>query len=423
LDKRNNMKNKKIFFLGTVFILTVVYLFLRLNKFEERTTYHLDQGLHLLESWEMVKNRDIRLIGPMVSSKMFMDRGFFIGPQYYYVLGFLGIITKWNPILIDVILLVIELGFILYWVNWIREKYGISEALMVFGLLTFSRYFIIHSRFFWNPHFLLSLGILAMISLVKYIETSKIKYLWFLSGLWGLAFSFHYAAIFWGLPILILLLINKIFWKKQTFIVLPLGFILGDLPWFIFELRNNFYNIKTIWWVMSQAKSSSRMEPHYFVYPLVIFAIMALVWGLNKISKEKKKIALAIILIITISWFQLEVIKDYIPLEHPHGWTYKMAEEVVDKILVNNCPVNFNVASTTSGDTRAYDLRFLLTRSGCQPMNVDKYPEAKTLFLVAPENRLPETETVWEVSSLGKFEIKREENLSETIKFYELIRL
>lgn len=417
------MKNKKIFFFGTVFILTVVYLFLRLNKFEERTTYHLDQGLHLLESWEMVKNKDIRLIGPMVSSKTFMDRGFFIGPQYYYVLAVLGLITNWNPISIDIILLLSELVIILYFTFWIKKKYGITEALTVLSLLTFSRYFIIHSRFFWNPHFLLSWGILAIMALTNYVKTKKNKYLWVLGGLWGLAFSFHYAAVFWGLPILIILIINKKLWKKQTFIALPIGFVLGDLPWFVFELRNNFYNIKTMWWVMTQAKSSSRMEPHYFVYPLAIFAIVALVWGLNKISKEKKKIALAIILVITISWFQLEVIKDYIPLGHPHGWTYKMAEEVVDKILVNNCPVNFNVASTTSGDTRAYDLRFLLTAKGCKPMGVEEYPKAEKLFLVAPIDRPPETETVWEVSSLEKFKIEREEKLSEMIRFYELEKI
>jgi len=414
------MKGKNIFFIIGLIILTVVYLFLRLYKFEEKTTYHLDQGIHLLESWEMVKNKDWRLVGPMVTSKTFMDRGFFIGPQYYYVLAFLGTITSWNPTSIDILLLVSELGIILWFIFWIKKKYGRIEALTVFSLLTFSKYFIIHSRFFWNPHFLLSLGILAIMALTNYAKTGKNKYLWILGALWGLAFSFHYAAVFWGLPILMVLIINKKLWKKQTFIALPIGFVLGDLPWFVFELRNNFYNIKTILWVMTQAKNSGRMEPHYFVYPLAIFVIMALAWGLNKIKKEKKKICLAILLVISVSLFQVEIIRDYIPLGHPHGWTYKITKEVVNKILINGCPSDFNVASTTSGDTRAYDLRFLLTRKECQPMGVDKYPEAKTLFLIAPVDRPPETERVWEVSSLGKFKVNRQENMTGKIVFYEL---
>jgi hypothetical protein len=402
-------------------VLMIIYLFLRLNKFEERTTYHLDQGLHLLESWEMVTNKDIRLIGPMVSSKTFMDRGFFIGPQYYYVLAFLGIITKWNPIAIDVILLVIELGFILYWVNWIRKKYGVTEALMVFGILTFSRYFIIHSRFFWNPHFLLPLGIMAVIILDKYIKNNKIKYLLGFGFLWGLAFGFHYSAVFLGIPLLTILIKNKKLWNKNTFIYLPIGFILGDLPWFIFEIKHNFYNIRTVLWVMSQSTGGGKMEPHYFIYPLVVFGLLGLVVLINKIKKNK--ILASLILVIGISWLQVKLINDPIPLGHPIGWNYLIQKEVVNKILVNGCPKNFNIASTVSGDTRSYDLRFLLTRKGCEPMGVEEYPKAEKLFLVAPVDRPPEIETVWEVSSLGKFKVKREENLSKKIKFYELEKI
>ncbi len=417
------MKKRNIFYKFCLFVLVFLYLFLRLYKFQERTTYHLDQGLHLLESWEMVKNKDIRLIGPMVSSKTFMDRGFFIGPQYYYVLAFLGTITNWNPISIDIILLFLELGFILVLVNWVKNKFGSIEALTIFGLFTFSRFFIIHSRFFWNPHFLLPWSIMALIGLDKYIESRKIKYLIAVGFLWGLSFGFHYAAILWGLPILILLLINKIFKKKETFLALPLGFILGNLPWFVFELRNNFYNIKTIWWVMSQAKNSGKMELHYFVYPLGVFILISLVWCLNKILDKTKKIILAVGLILIISYFQIVTITNYVPLGHPNGWNYPIAKNIVEKILVNGCPEDFNVATTISGDTRAYDLRFLLIRSGCNPMGVDEYPEAKTLFLIAPVERPPETEKVWEVSSLEKFEIKRQEKISEKIVFWELQRL
>lgn len=412
MGKRDN------FFLIGVVILTVVYLFLRLNKFEERTTYHLDQGLHLLESREMVVNKDIRLIGPMVSSKTFMDRGFFIGPQYYYVLAFLGIITKWNPISIDVILLIIELGFILYFVDWIRKKYGKNEALIVFGLLTFSRYFIIHSRFFWNPHFLLPLGIMAGIILDKYIKKNKVKYLLGVGVLWGLAFSFHYSAVFWAIPLLILLLKTKKFWNKNTFIYLPIGFILGDLLWFVFEIRNNFYNIRTVLWVMSQAKNSGRMEPHYFAYPLIVFGLIAIANILSKI--KRKKILLGLVLVIGISWLQVKLINDPIPLGHPIGWNYLVEKEIVNKILSNGCPKNFNIASTISGDTRSYDLRFLLTAKGCQPMGVEEYPRAEKLFLIAPVNRPAETETVWEVSSLDKFKVNKQEKIAENIVFWEL---
>lgn len=415
------MKNKKIFFIVGLIILVGIYLFVRLNKFEERTTYHLDQGLHLLESWEMITNRDIRLIGPMVSSKTFMDRGFFIGPQYYYVLGFLGIMTKWNPIKIDLILLFLEFGFVLCFVDWIKKKFGSLEALMIFGLFTFSRYFIIHSRFFWNPHFLLPLGIIAVVILDKYLQTNKIKHILSFGFLWGLAFSFHYSAVFWVIPLLFLIIKNKKIWNKNTFIYLPIGFILGNLPWFVFELRNNFYNIKTILWVMNKSTNNGRLEPHYFIYPLVVFGLWGMVWLTNKINKNK--IAIILVLIFAISWVQTKIINDLIPLGHPVGWSYPLQKEVVNKILENGCPNNFNIASTVSGDTRSYDLRFLLTARSCSPMGVENYPNAEKLFLVAPSDRPPETETVWEVNSLGKFKINREEKITEKIVFYELEKM
>ena len=49
---------KKIYVI-LVGLLVVIYLFLRLDKFELKTTYHLDQGLHLLESFEMVKSKKL----------------------------------------------------------------------------------------------------------------------------------------------------------------------------------------------------------------------------------------------------------------------------------------------------------------------------------------------------------------------------
>ena len=133
--------------------------------------------------------------------------------------------------------------------------------------------------------------------------------------------------------------------------------------------------------------------------------------------------AIILILIFALSWVQTKVINDTIPLGHPVGWNYLTQKEVVNKILKNGCPNNFNIASTVSGDTRSYDLRFLLITKGCKPMGVEEYPNAEKLFLIAPIDRPSETETVWEVSVLGKFEVKREEILTEKIVFWELEKI
>ena len=397
---------KKIYII-LVGLLVVIYLFLRLDKFELKTTYHLDQGLHLLESFEMVKSKKIRLIGPMVSSKTFMDRGFFIGPQYYYVLAGLGMLTGWNPIRISIVLLLMELAFVLYFVYWLYRKYGPVESLMVLALITFSKYLIIHSRFFWNPHFLIPLSILAVISLDKYLQTKKIYYLAVVGFLWGLSFSFHYSAALWVIPLFLVLLKNDRLWKWEN-LVIVLFFLIGDLPWFLFEFRHNFYNIKTLIWVGLNSSTSGKMELHYFIQPLMVFLLVGLVSLFSKIKKYK--IVLAVGVVLSVSCLQILLIHDYIPLGYPIGWTYPLQKKVVAKILENGCPENYNVASTVSGDTRSYDIRFLLIAHGCPPLGVEDYPITKKLFLVAPASRPAREETVWEVSSLGKFKNIKKKN-------------
>ena len=104
------------------------------------------------------------------------------------------------------------------------------------------------------------------------------------------------------------------------------------------------------------------------------------------------------------------------------GWNYPTQLKVIDKILENGCPKNFNVATTNSGDTRAYDLRFLLKQKNCFPNPVDSYPYDKTLYLVAPVSRPPPTDTVWEVLSLRPFKIELTYSINKELVLYQLSR-
>jgi len=57
------------------------------------------------------------------------------------------------------------------------------------------------------------------------------------------------------------------------------------------------------------------------------------------------------------------------------------------------------------------------------PMDVDQYPKAEKLFLIAPIDRSLETEKVWEVTSLGKFKINQKIEISRDIILYELEKI
>jgi len=413
------VKNKNIFFIVGLIILAVVYLFLRLNKLEERMVFHMDQGLHLSESWQMVTKKDIQLIGPM-ASKTYLGKKFFVGANYYYILGVVGLIGQWNPLKITTIFIFLELGFYLFFIFFLKRKFNNFWSLIVFLFISISPYLIIHSRFFWNPHLLVPLSILVLYFGDKYLFKGKSKYLFLAAFFWGFGIACHYSAIFWGLFFVYLLVKLKQVRVIKSYLIMVMGFILGDLPWFIFELRHGFYNTKTMFYVFMNSNSGREITSHYFVFPLLVFIIFGLL-----LIKKNKKINGGILMTLLFGLFFIQIIiyKNYQPLDVVEGWNYPRQKEVINRILKNGCLKNFNVASTVGGDTRSYDLRFLLTTRSCFPMGVEEYPKTERLFLIAPINRPPETEKVWEVSSLDKYKVNRQEKLTEKIVFWDLSRI
>ena len=413
------MKKNKLFLVGLVLV-SVLYLFVRLYKLNELIGFRLDQGIHLLETKTMVDERKISLVGPMVTSKSFMGRNFFIGANYYYILAIVGLVSKWNPMNVTVIFIFLELISYLILIIFLKKKFNSFWALLTFLFVAISPYLIIHSRFFWNPHLLIPLSILVLLISDKYLVKKEIKYLFLAAFCWGFAFACHYSAVFWGLWFIFLLIKSKKIKNLRYYLAIVLGFILGNLPFFIFEIRHGFYNSKTIWYVFMNSASGSEMTSHYFIFPLLVFALVGLLQLMEKIKNRNIGNRFLIIIFLGLFLVQMKVFKNYAPLDVIDGWNYTQQQKVVELIIKDGCPKNFEVAATVQGDTRAYDLRYLLNLKKCEPMGVEEYPSVEKLFLVAPVDRSPETETVWEVSSLGKFKVEREEKLTEKIVFWEL---
>ena len=414
------MKNKKVIFIIGLVLISCLYLFIRLYRLNELIGFRLDQGIHLLETKTMFDSKKISLVGPMVTSKSFMGRNFFIGANYYYVLGIVGLIGQWNPLTITIIFILLELVFYLFFIGFLKRKFNLFLALLIFIFITVSPYLVIHSRFFWNPHLLIPLSILLLLTSEKYLLKKQIKYLFLMAFFWGFAFACHYSAVFWGLFFIFVLIKSKQFKKIKNYLIIISGFLLGDLPWFIFELRHGFYNIKTLFYIFTHSSTGGELTYHYFVFSLLIFGIFGILSLIIKFKNKNVGNIVLISLLVGLFLIQNKLFANYAPLDNISGWNYLEQQKVVDLIIKDGCPKNFNVAATIQGDTRAYDLRYLLNLKKCNPMVVGEYPKAEKLFLVAPKERLPETETVWEVSSLGKFKINQKINLNSNVDFYEL---
>jgi len=388
-------------------VISFFYLFLRIYNLESLITFHLDQGLQLNEAHQMIQNRHINLVGPMVTTKIFEGRGFFIGPFYTYSLAFLGIISQWNPLVVTFLLIIIEYLSLLLFINWLYKKNNKIPINILFIVIATTPFLIEHSRFFWNPHFLLPLSYL----LIYFLENKK----YFLSAIiLGLGFSFHYSAVLWGFPILYYLIKNHE--KIKKYLIFIPGFLIGDLPFFIFEIKHNFYNIRTMFLVFTNTNKAGEMSPYYFVFPFAAFIIFFL---LKTYYINKKIFYSLIFIIISFNIFYKIKLQEKIPIGMPKGWNYIVQNKIKNKIT-EKCPLNYNIATTISGDTRAYDMRYLLTTAKCPPMSVHDYPNSETIFLIAPSDRPPENESVWEISSFKPFKVTSKEIINDDIIFYRL---
>lgn len=400
----------KLYWLAIILV-SFSFFFLRFNQYTESFNFAMDQGVHLIESKSIIDNKNLTLIGPS-SSKTYQNRQFFTGPTYYYILATLGVMTSWNPLSLNAILVIIDFAFLLWFTLWLRRKFGDVVSITCFIIFALSKYFIFHHTFFWNPHFLFPLSICAVIFLDNFNKTNYKKWLYLFSFVFGTAFSFHYTAVFWIIPTLIIIFkkIKKLSFKD--YILNLLFFILGDLPFFIFELRHGFYNIKTAYLAFLHPQESG-LTSHYFVFPLIMFLIF-LVGSI--ISKSKNKIFLCTAMLTVFIILNIQYKTSTPP------FLYKDQLAVVNYIKNDNCLGKFNISQTLTGDSRAYNLRFLLSRVNCQPNQVETYPNSQIVYLVSKTDRPFESETIWEVTSGNKLSVLKKIEISQHINIYKLGR-
>lgn len=397
----NRLKVKKILF-GVVIIL--FFLGLRLYKIEERTNFSMDQGIFLLKSWEIWKNKELVLVGPP-ASPLVNGRNFFQGPLIYYSITLMGLIGNWDPLMMAVTMVFLTLvgGWFLYIV--IKEIWGKETAIIGFILLAFCPILVNYSNFLWNPNFLLLLTPIYLLMLARAGKTNK-KFWYGLAGVSGgiaLQFHFQFGPII-GVTLLVGFLLKKNWREFGWFLV---GLMLGYLPLIVFDIRNNGYNIRTIFeWLGSGQRDKTQLQWHYVLSYLVVLIIPVAI-SLNRVNKKIKWIIIGSFVLVSTVIIGLQ--------NNNNEWNLIAEKKVIDKILVNGCPKNFAVAETINGDTRAYDVRYLLTIRNCPPMGVEEYPKAKTLFLIAPPERPPKMEKVWEVSSLGKNNIREQTKINEKV--------
>ncbi|MCX6726686.1 MAG: hypothetical protein NTY75_02605 [Candidatus Shapirobacteria bacterium] len=399
-------------------LISLVYLSLRFYRLDSLVIFHTDQAIHLSEAKTILDRHQLPLLGP-ASSKTFMGRSFFVGPNYYYLLALIGIVSSWNPLVVTSYFIIIDFIFIVFFTIFIRYKFNSVYSLLTFLFLATSPYLVSSSWFFWNPHLLLPLSILVLFFLDHFILTHKLFFLFMASFFWGFAFSCHYSAVFWVLIFLYFLIHSRTIFNIKSIFLLLLGFSLGDLPFLVFEIRHQFYNFKTIFFIYTHSSVGDGLTYYYFIFPLLVFFLFIVLSLFSRIKSKQTTLLLFLFLITLFSW-QFSFSNGYHSQDNIKGWNYPDQLRTVNLILAAGCPQNFNVAATMQGDTRFYDFRYLLDLNNCHPNGIDSYPTSKIIYLVAPKSRTPEAETVWEIASFKPFTVSSVTEINSSLNLFRL---
>jgi hypothetical protein len=293
MDKSTIIKKRVI---KTLIILFLVgsFFFLRLYKIEQRVNFSMDQGMFLLKSWDIYQNKQITLIGP-TASPIVHGHQFFQGPLIYYSLVLVMLVSRWNPLTASYVLVFLNfLALIILFVSAkkiFNRKIAIATAIwFIFLPVTIN-----FSNFLWNPNFLLILTPFFIFLGMKSITTKK----WWQYLIWGIlggiCFQYHFQfGLILGFSFLFLIF-KKQNWKNIGWFIG--GGLIGYSPLIMFDLRNHFYNTKTILeWMRYGGDQKFNFQIYYFL-SLVPFVCLGLGWVMVKLKNKLVFIALILGLI------------------------------------------------------------------------------------------------------------------------------
>lgn len=286
-----------------IFILILIASFFRFYELEHRFLFEWDQERDANVVWEIVKEKNITLIGPRAVGAT----GFFLGPLWYYILAPFYFLTGMDPI--GAAIFASLAGIITTVALYLFSRYFFSEDV---ALLISMMWSVFSERLAWNPMLLPIFTLLILFFSFKIILGDK-KYIPWVFLTWGLSLHIHFQAVFYIFSILFSLFVY--YCKKRT---IPKNIITGVglfgstfLPIILFDIKHNFLNLKAFLHFFFQPSTPRMVEATLldnFSYALDKFLLSyASIIPQEFINKHNLGLILLIMTIIGILWSRLRL--------------------------------------------------------------------------------------------------------------------
>lgn len=379
--------NKKNLVILSVFVL--IFILIRSINFIYHLNWSGDQGSFAIEALKIFQTGKLTLIGPQISANL---NGHFVfqGPAITYMALFFLYIGRWEPVASSYLFTLFCSLMIFPLFFGVKKLINEKAAWFMVIIYTLIPYYINYSRFIWNSTFLLSL-LPILIYLMGLYKEKKSKPVFFLVAFWlGLLLQFHYQFI---LVIFGIFLYYFLFKKLKIFyfLLFVFGLMVGFSPLIIFELKHDFYNIRTMilfaqnW---NQVDRPGRITtPHYYIS--ISFMLLILIFGI--LAKKIKNISYRLITVFAII---LTVYSFIVYLPRPNHafwapadpWNYLTEKKIYEIIRSTGIKKDFNVANLAYYDTPAIVVKYFMKRDGYK-INYEDYYRNKFLFVISEGNK------------------------------------
>lgn len=239
--------NKKLYWLVCFIVVIFGFLIRSWGIWQGSFAFTYDVGRDLLAVRDLVVNHKFSLIGP-TSGQM----GIFYGPWWYWFLTIPYIIFGGNPVLITTFIAVFGMvGVVLAFVWGDRIKkpaFGIILGM----LMAFLPYIISNTSQIWSPDLLPTMIIATLILLSQWEHLSKY---WLVVLGFILMLCFESEMVFGAIFIFLIAIGLVIVYKKEVFnkkiLYCFLGMLIVEIPRFVFDLRHQFLQAKTLFHLFS----------------------------------------------------------------------------------------------------------------------------------------------------------------------------
>lgn len=257
-----------------VILISIVAFILYSLKLKESLAFFNDTARDTIRVLEIIKNKQLTLIGPPLSFGQLGIREVYFGSIALYI-GAIGLlITKLDAvgaIYPNIFFFVLSIYFFF---KLMKSLSGSKNIQIISTLIyAFSPTTVTFARFFWNPNLIIPFSVIFWLLLLQKYSSKKQKILGliFAGFIGGLMINFHYISFIPVLIYSIYLLFKK---KILYFISLISGCLITSIPLILFELRHEFYLTQALIYNLTHNEISNSSTPrilHFFDSLLLIF--------------------------------------------------------------------------------------------------------------------------------------------------------